>query len=88
MSHDKRSSDARLTITTRPGRTVTAPLPDLPAPLFAPGPYEMALGRAASPRRREGPEKLTGLARYTDDLVFPGAWYGATIRSTEAHARL
>ena len=23
-----------------------------------------------------------------DDLGFPGAWYGATIRSTEAHARL
>jgi xanthine dehydrogenase molybdopterin-binding subunit B len=24
---------------------------------------------------------------YTDDLVVPGAWYGATIRSTDAHAR-
>jgi CO/xanthine dehydrogenase Mo-binding subunit len=47
------------------------------------------LGRArAAPLRREGPDKLTGAARYTDDLVFPGAWYGATIRSTEAHARL
>ena len=41
-----------------------------------------------SPLRREGPEKLTGLAKYADDLVFPGAWYGATIRSTEPHARL
>jgi CO/xanthine dehydrogenase Mo-binding subunit len=41
-----------------------------------------------SPLRREGPEKLTGLAKYTDDLVFPGAWYGATIRSSEPHARL
>ncbi|MDQ3492762.1 MAG: molybdopterin-dependent oxidoreductase [Chloroflexota bacterium] len=50
---------------------------------------ELTPGRAAtSPSRREGPEKLTGLATYTDDLVFPGAWYGATIRSTEAHARL
>jgi CO/xanthine dehydrogenase Mo-binding subunit len=47
------------------------------------------LGRAAAhPPRREGPEKLTGLAKYADDLVFPGAWYGATIRSTEPHARL
>ena len=47
------------------------------------------LGRARpAPLRREGPDKLTGTARYTDDLVFPGAWYGATIRSTEAHARL
>jgi CO/xanthine dehydrogenase Mo-binding subunit len=38
--------------------------------------------------RREGPQKLTGRARYTDDLVFPGAWFGATVRSSEAHARL
>jgi CO/xanthine dehydrogenase Mo-binding subunit len=46
-------------------------------------------GRAAGfPLRREGPAKLTGAAKYTDDLVFPGAWYGITIRSTEAHARL
>ena len=41
-----------------------------------------------SPPRREGPEKLTGVAKYADDLVFPGAWYGATIRSTEPHATL
>jgi xanthine dehydrogenase molybdopterin-binding subunit B len=40
------------------------------------------------PLRREGRKKLTGEAKYTDDLVFPGAWYGTTIRSTEAHARL
>ena len=40
------------------------------------------------PFRRDGPAKLTGTALYTDDLVFPGAWYGATIRSTEARARL
>ncbi len=46
-------------------------------------------GRAAGyPVRREGPAKLTGAAKYTDDLVFPGAWYGATIRSTEPRARL
>ncbi|HEX3219821.1 MAG TPA: xanthine dehydrogenase family protein molybdopterin-binding subunit [Candidatus Limnocylindria bacterium] len=46
-------------------------------------------GRAApAPPRREGPEKLTGLAKYADDLIFPGAWYGTTIRSTEPHARL
>ncbi len=40
-----------------------------------------------APLRREGPAKLTGTATYVDDLVMPGAWYGATIRSTEAHAR-
>ncbi|HEY4227245.1 MAG TPA: xanthine dehydrogenase family protein molybdopterin-binding subunit [Candidatus Limnocylindrales bacterium] len=46
-------------------------------------------GRAAGyPLRREGPGKLTGVAKYTDDLVVPGAWYGITIRSTEAHAKL
>ncbi len=38
--------------------------------------------------RREGVAKLTGAALYTDDIVFPGAWYGATVRSTEPHARL
>ena len=46
-------------------------------------------GRAAGlPLRREGPAKLTGEAKYADDLVFPGAWYGLTIRSKDAHARL
>jgi CO/xanthine dehydrogenase Mo-binding subunit len=40
------------------------------------------------PLRREGPEKLTGVAKYADDLVFPGAWFGATVRSTEPHATL
>ena len=39
--------------------------------------------RAAPPR---GPGQATGAAKYADDLVFPGAWYGATIRSTDAHA--
>jgi CO/xanthine dehydrogenase Mo-binding subunit len=49
----------------------------------------MTPGRARGiPLRREGPDKLTGAAKYADDLVFPGAWYGATVRSTEAHARL
>jgi CO/xanthine dehydrogenase Mo-binding subunit len=49
----------------------------------------VGVGRArGAPLRREGPAKLTGLAKYADDLVFPGAWYGATIRSTQAHARL
>ena len=71
----------------------------LPRPAVAPdrsapdavvlSPDSTTRGRAAGyPRRREGPAKLTGAAKYTDDLVFPGAWYGATIRSTEARARL
>jgi len=48
-------------------------------------------GGASGPRaplRREGPGKLTGAARFTDDLVVPGAWYGATVRSSEPRARL
>jgi CO/xanthine dehydrogenase Mo-binding subunit len=48
-----------------------------------------SVGRARpiAPLRREGPAKLTGAAKYADDLVFPGAWFGGTIRSTEPHAR-
>ena len=42
--------------------------------------------RGVPPARREGPEKLTGAAMYADDLVVPGAWFGATIRSTDPHA--
>src|SRR6266496_4333790 len=38
--------------------------------------------------RREGAEKVTGRARYTDDLVVPGAWYGRTIRSTIARGAI
>mgnify|MGYP001821417284 FL=1 len=63
-----------------------------PVVLMPPAPGEVAaptLGIATTlPLRREGREKLTGEAKYTDDLVFPGAWYGAVIRSTEAHAKL
>jgi CO/xanthine dehydrogenase Mo-binding subunit len=59
-----------------------------PEPLLVP-PGQPTRGRASGqPTRREGPAKLTGEAKYADDLVFPGAWYGLTIRSTEAHARL
>lgn len=43
---------------------------------------------ARAPLRREGRDKLTGAARFTDDLVIAGAWYGATVRSTEPHAML
>jgi CO/xanthine dehydrogenase Mo-binding subunit len=63
--------------------------PSAPAPLVVP-PETIVPGRARGrgPLRREGPAKLTGEAKYADDLVFPGAWYGATIRSSDAHARL
>jgi CO/xanthine dehydrogenase Mo-binding subunit len=75
--------------------TRVAPPSIAPAPLVVETPVVVPPGtptpgraRSALPLRREGPEKLTGLAKYADDLVFPGAWFGATIRSTEPHARL
>lgn len=62
---------------------------ELPGALVAqPDAITPGRARSAPPLRREGPAKLTGTAMYADDLVFPGAWFGATIRSTDAHARL
>ncbi len=55
--------------------------------VIPPGRIAPGRARGVPPPRREGPAKLTGTAMYTDDLVVPGAWYGATIRSTDAHAR-
>jgi CO/xanthine dehydrogenase Mo-binding subunit len=77
-----------MAITTRPPRSLPSPVRDAPEPLLVPD-EGLGLGRVvAAPLRREGREKVTGAAMYADDLVFPGAWYGATIRSTDAHARL
>jgi CO/xanthine dehydrogenase Mo-binding subunit len=77
-----------MTVTTRPGGPSVAQ-PDVVTPLRAPAAGKISVGRArAYPTRREGPAKLTGTALYADDLVFPGAWYGHTIRSREPHARL
>ena len=36
----------------------------------------------ANVRRKDGDAKVTGAAKYIDDLNFPGMLYGATIRST------
>jgi len=76
------------TRTAPPGTKTPAYAPADTAPLVLPE-GEMAPGRArgTGPLRREGPAKLTGTATYADDLVFPGAWFGATIRSTEPRAR-
>ena len=83
--------DRRPSLTTRtapPGVATPTSAPADTTPLILP-PDVPAPGRArpALPLRREGPAKLTGLAKYADDLVFPGAWFGATIRSTDPHAR-
>ena len=84
--------EERPSLTTRtapPGVATPASAPPdatpLVIPVDAPAPGR---ARPAAPLRREGPAKLTGEAKYADDLVFPGAWFGATIRSTEPHARL
>ncbi len=78
-----------MTVTTRPPPTALPEVLDVPTPVRAPQHDETSVGRArALPLRREGPAKLNGTAEYTDDMVFPGAWYGHTLRSNEAHARL
>ncbi len=67
------------------GRTVI----DGPAAPVLVAPGTLPVGRASGlALREEGPAKLTGEALYADDLAFPGAWYGATVRSTEPRARL
>ena len=38
--------------------------------------------------RKEGREKVTGEAKYVDDLSFPGMLHGATVRSPAAHGRI
>jgi CO/xanthine dehydrogenase Mo-binding subunit len=71
-----------------PTRTLT-PGTDVVERALIVDPGQRVPGRASGfPLRREGPAKLTGAAKYTDDLVFPGAWFGTTIRSTEARAKL
>jgi CO/xanthine dehydrogenase Mo-binding subunit len=74
-----------LTVRTLPPSVAAPDTAPLIIPTDAPAPGR---ARAAAPLRREGPAKLTGAAKYADDLVFPGAWFGATIRSTQPHARL
>ncbi len=77
-----------MTVRTVPGRPATRSVPAAPDALIVDrGTIAPGRARGVPPLRREGPEKLTGEAKYADDLVVPGAWYGATIRSTDAHAR-
>jgi CO/xanthine dehydrogenase Mo-binding subunit len=42
----------------------------------------------ASVPRKEGRDKVTGAARYVDDMVLPGMLYGATVRSTAARGKI
>lgn len=45
-----------------------------------------AVGRNV--RRKDGDAKVTGVAKYIDDLSFPGMIYGATVRSTVPRGRI
>ncbi len=38
--------------------------------------------------RKEGWDKVTGAARYVDDMVLPGMLYGATVRSNAARGKI
>jgi CO/xanthine dehydrogenase Mo-binding subunit len=45
-------------------------------------------GIGDSPPRPDGPAKVSGAARYADDIALPGMWHGATLRSPHPHARI
>jgi len=45
-------------------------------------------GIGESPPRPDGLAKVSGGARYVDDVSLPGMWFGATLRSPHAHARI
>jgi len=70
----------------RPNADMTTRTEPVDAVVIEPGIVRPGRARGVPPLRREGPAKLTGAAKYADDLVFPGAWFGATIRSTDPHA--
>src|SRR5205809_779283 len=61
-------------------------LPHMLSPPSVPPAPGAAVGRSVP--RREGADKVTGRARYTDDITVPGAWYGRTIRSTIARGAI
>ncbi len=42
----------------------------------------------AAVARKEGRDKVTGAARYVDDMVLPGMIYGATVRSSVARGKI
>src|SRR5216110_147137 len=56
------------------------------SPPLLPPPLAPAVGRSVP--RHEGVDKVTGRARYTDDIAVPGAWFGKTIRSTIPKGRI
>src|SRR5207248_10412483 len=49
-------------------------------------PAAQSVGR--SPPRSDGADKVTGRAKYLDDLTWEGELRGRTIRSKQAHAKI
>src|ERR1700687_1449420 len=47
---------------------------------------EKLIGRSVA--RKEARDKVTGKARYVDDMRFPGMWYGTTVRSVDARGTI
>src|SRR5262245_12336361 len=52
------------------------------------GPIIARMIVGASVRRKDGVEKLTGRARYVDDIALPGMLHGRTVRSPVPRGRL
>lgn len=55
-------------------------------PTVPPSHHEPTVGH--NPPRKEGVEKVTGTARYIDDMPFEGALHGVTVRSHVAHGKI
>jgi CO/xanthine dehydrogenase Mo-binding subunit len=49
-------------------------------------PEQHSVGKSVP--RKEGRDKVTGAARYIDDMVLPGMLFGATVRSTIARGKI
>jgi len=67
-----------------PGRSGAAPAPA--DPKFAWPADRTVLGSHV--KRLDGPDKVTGRARYTFDITRPGMLYGRIVRSPHPHARV
>ena len=68
------------------GRGGQAPPPPPADPKYAWLPKQGVIG--TSVKRLDGPEKVTGRAKYTFDITRPGMLYGRIVRSPHPHARI
>ena len=69
------------------GRGAQAPAPPSALALKYPWPAKPVL-LGTSIKRLDGPDKVSGRAKYTHDISRPGMIYGKIIRSPLAHARI